>query len=361
MLSVLNKLFVRSFYRANTGFFLFFFFLFFGAVEGGSLLSYHLSLMKSMLQSTTVLLLVMLCWTLYHLKCVGYFLKIINGAEGSFLVNLQALNKRKQFILYAALYAAVYSPVFIYGCLVFIVGVKRGYATNAVYLLLYQFLTVIVFTTIIFYRANHWLESINLPAIKLPIQNNFSVYLLHHFTTKRKKLLLGLKFLSLSLLYLVLVWNKSRYDNDAFLLFYLVLFLAHALLPYLAVQFFETEFAMGRNLPVSLFQRTMALLIPYFLLVLPEAVYILYHGSLFSFSHKLAYIINLPVSLFLLTAIQYSGAQNREEYVKATFALIFVSLFFFHVQAFWLWLAVQLVIATVLFMSSYYSFEKSEE
>lgn len=361
MWPVLSQLFVRSFYRANTGFFLFFFFLFFGAVEGSSLLSYHLSLVKSMLTSSRVLCLVLFCWTLYHLKCTAYFLRIINSAEGRFLANLQALPKSTQWALYGALYTAVYAPVLVYATVVFFVGLNKGYAANASLLLCYQILSMAAFTTVLFYRLNHWPERPKLFSFRLSFQKTYLLLALYHFVTGRKNLLLVLKGFSLCLLYVVLVWNTGRYDNDAFLYFYLVLYLAHAAVPYFAVRFFEHDFAVCRNLPVPLTKRAAAFFIPYLLLVLPEAVYLFYHGAGISLSAKLAYLLNLPACLFLLTAVQYSEAQSREEYLKAVFALAFVMLFAFHAQAFWFWIGVQLVVAATLFATGYYSFERKDE
>src|SRR5690349_12997059 len=115
---LLNKSFVRRFYKANTGLFLFFFFVFFGAVNGSSLVSYHLSLMNSILRSPITLLLVLRCWAFYHVKCTAFFLRIINSEEGTFLIQLQTLPVAKQWLLYLLLYASVYAPVLVYAIVV---------------------------------------------------------------------------------------------------------------------------------------------------------------------------------------------------------------------------------------------------
>ena len=94
MLYLLNKIFVRTFYAANAGFFLFFFFIFFGAVQGGALVSYHLSLMNSILSSGVTLGLVFFCWTMYHWKCVSFFLKLVNSEEG--MIYTAALLKKER-------------------------------------------------------------------------------------------------------------------------------------------------------------------------------------------------------------------------------------------------------------------------
>jgi hypothetical protein len=361
MLPVLNKLLVRSFYKANAGFFLFFFFVFFGAVEGNSLVSYHLSLMKSILSSTTILLLVIVCWLLYHIKCTVFFLKIVNSEEGKFLVNLQAVQNERQWLFYIGLYVSVYAPVLLYSFFVVYIGIQKGYVIPAISILLFQVFSLGFFTGILHYRINHWMETIQFPSIRLPFRKSRSLVVLFYFTHKRKNLLLILKAFSLTLLYIILLWNKGKYDNDSFMLFYLVLLLAHAVIPYFAVQFLEKEFAVYRNLPISLLQRGLAFLLPFCILLLPDVAYLLLNADAFSFMQQLAYSINLLASLSLLTAIQYSEAQSAEEYMKATFALVFLSIFILHVQAFWFWIIVQFTIASILFVSGYYKFERKEE
>ena len=361
MWRVLSKLFVQTFYRANAGFFLFFFFVFFGAVEGGQLVGYHLSLIKSILESGTVLVLILFCWLFYHLKCTASFLRIIDSHEGSFLHTLQTLNKSKQWPIFLALYVMVYAPVLSYSIVLVAVGWQRGFITTTLLVLLFQLFTTVLFTGIILYRLNNWLVHFTLPSFRLPFRKKLLLVVLQHFTHERKTALLVLKAFSLFLLYLVLVWNRGRYDNDSFLLFYLVIFLAHAALPWLAVQFIERSFPAYRNLPVPLVSRCSVFLLPYSVLVLPEAVNLFYFGDALPVAHRLAYSINLPASLFLLTAFIYSEARSRDEYLKAAFLVLFVTLFVLHVQAFWWWIVVQGLIAAILFASGYYRYENANE
>ena len=360
MRQTLNKVFVQAFYKANTGFFLFFFFVFFGAVQGGSLLSYHLSLIRSILGSTTILLLVFACWTAYHIKCTSFFLQTINSAEGSFLYNLQALHKGRQWLIYLTLYGAVYLPIALYAIIVAIIGWQRGYVLSSTAVLVYQVVSVAVFISVIHRRLNNWLTNPRLPSFSLPLKKTYLLYLLFYFTIERKNVLLLIKTLSLLLLYVALVWNGGPFKNNDFILFYLLLLAAHALLPYLSVHFMESRLAISRNLPLPLSKRAAAFSLTYCFFLLPETLYVFLVPNAMPASLKLAYVINLIACLILLTALQYSEAQDRDEYVKASGGLLFVSVFVFHVQAFWLWIAVQMIIAAVLFSSGYYKFERKE-
>jgi len=360
MLYLLNKLFVHSFYKANASFFLFFFFIFFGAVQGGSLVSYHLSLMNSILSSGITLSIVLFCWVLYQLKCVAFILKIINSEEAKFMYNLQTLKSGKQYLFYTFTFLQVYAPVLVYSLLLCITGFQRGYSETVVIVILFQVISFITFTSIIFYRLNNWINNINFPSFNLNFKKKFFLYILYHFSIEKKVLLLAIKALSLSLLYIVLVWNKGRYDNDSFMMFYLVILMTHTVFPYLGVEFLEKKLAVYRNLPISLFKRAMVYIIPYFILQLPELAFILYHADALPVEHRAAYFINTIASLFLLTAFLYSEAVQREEYLKASFGLLFFSIFALHIQAFWIWIGIQVIIGSILFITDYFKYEAAE-
>lgn len=360
MQQALNKVFVQAFYKANAGFFLFFFFVFFGAVQGGSLLSYHLSLIKSILGSTTILGLVLLFWTAYHIKCTAFFLRVINSEEGRFLYNVQSLHKGRQWLTYTRLYTAVYSPVLVYAVVVAVVGAQKGHVLAPVLILLYQVLSLAVFAGVIYYRMNHWMERFRFPSFSLPVRKTYLLYVFFYFFVEKKNVLLLVKALSVLLLYIALVWNGGPFHNGDFILFYLLILTAHAALPYLSVRFTERRLAIARNLPLPLFKRGVALLFPYCLLVLPEALYLFLVPNAMPTFSKVAYVVNLPASMTLLSAVQYSEAQARDEYLKVIGGLLFVTIFILHVQAFWVWIAVQFIMAAILFASGYYTFEAAE-
>ena len=196
-----------------------------------------------------------------------------------------------------------------------------------------------------------------LPSFHFRLPASYLLFTFFYFAIGKSRVVVAVKVLSLALLYIILVWNRGRYDNDSFLLFYLVILLAHAAFPYLALQFMEKELAFLRNLPLSFFRRVLMFVLPYFILLLPELAYIIYHATALPVAHRFAYYLNLIASLFLLTAVQYSEAFTRDEYVKAVFGLFFSSIFALHVQAFWLWIGIQVIIGIVLFRAGYFAYE----
>jgi hypothetical protein len=62
---VLSRIFVRGFYQAHAGMFLFFFLFMVGAVDPGELLNYHKTLMLAFISSPLMLMVVFVVWFLY--------------------------------------------------------------------------------------------------------------------------------------------------------------------------------------------------------------------------------------------------------------------------------------------------------
>jgi hypothetical protein len=334
--------------------------VFFASVPGGTMIKYHSDIMHGILGSVVTVSLVLFCWLLYHFKCTIFLLKIIDSQEGSFLYAAQAVTKRRQWLTYFVVYTVLYAPVFIYAIVLSIVGFRTGFLLNASIILLFQVVSLVVYTSIIHYRLNNWISEIKVPSIDVHYKKTFLFYNVFYFVIQKRTLFLAIKAFSLLMLYIVLVWNKGKYTSDSFLLFYLVVLMGHAIIPYLSVQFMEKNFAVSRNLPVPLLNRAVVFLVPYVLLLLPEMAYILYHAQAFSIEHRLAYYVNLIASLFLLTAVQYSDAFNRNEYLKASFGLFFISIFAIHIQTFWTWIVIQVVISFILFRTGYYRYEPAE-
>jgi hypothetical protein len=359
MVNALFKLFVTSFYKANAGFFLFFFFIFFGTVNGGTLISYHASLLTSILGSWEIMSGVFFFWILYEIKCLLFILRIANSQEGTFLYNLQALSLITQVLAYAGLQVLLYAPILFYSIFAMGFGLKKGYTISVLVIGAFQVLLIACGSYTIYKRMNNWLRPASTFALGINLPKPFFSYLLHHFFTGQKLLLVGLKIFSVLLLYVVLVRNAGKADNDSFLLFYLLILLAHFIIPFLSVQFFENELAFFRNLPLPRVSYALAYLVTYIIILLPEMMYLaLYGRSLLSFPEMVAYYTTGIASLALLTAVQYAEAMDREEYVKVGFAVFFVSIFMLHSKAFIFWITIQFLIGLLLFWTGFYKYER---
>ena len=358
MLSLLHKIFVQQFFKANAGFFLFFFFLFFGAVQGGSLIAYHISLMQSIFNSVVTLLLVLTCWSLYHLKCIQFMLQKISTEESLFLHSLQAVATKKQTLMCFIVYLILYAPVFIYSLLLVAYGVKHGHFLFAVSIVFYQCFSIATAVWLLYHRLNHWIDPLKLPTITIRLPVTLTTLLINYLLHSKRLLFLVLKTISFLLLYIILIWNRGSYDNDSFLYFYLIILMAHAVLPYLFVQFSEAQFQQGRNLPIAFLKRAGMFMLPYFFLLLPEMVVTIIQATALPVQDRIGYAFNFTAGLFLLTAVQFTDGFNGDEYVKISFAFFFVTVFTLHQQAFWIWIAIQMLIATILFRTGFHRYQR---
>jgi len=364
MLRFLTKLFVYPFYKSNAGFFLFFFFIFFGTVTSGTLVSYHQSLMLSFLSSPIILAGVMLLWLLYHFKCIAFCMKMINSGEGSFLYNFQTISSKTQLLLFFLLHLMMFLPVLAYAITAMAYGWTQGYYGSVASIGLFLIFICCLGSFTLYEIMNNWLRKKNSFSLdffhKRP--KSFLLFIVYYFLFEKKLLFLLLKTLSLALLYVALVLNKSGFDNDHFILFYLLILLAHAVFAYMSVQFLERRLAFYRNMPLRLIQFAAIYFVTYFLLFLPEFFYMVIHArGLMAFTTILAYSGIAFSTLCLLTAIQYSEHMNSNEYVKAVFGIFFVSTFALHAEAFLFWMIIQMTIAIILFVSGFYKYEAAAD
>lgn len=358
MTKALFKLFVVSFYKANASFLLFFYFIFFGTVNGGSLISYHVSLLKSIAGSSQILIGVAFFWLLYETKCLLYLLRIINSDEGGFLYNLQSLPRFQQVLIYAGCQMMLYLPVQSYALVAVVFSLQHGYNASAWYIAAFSVVVNVLGALVIYNRINNWIKTPLRFKVGFGLPKPFVSYPVHHFFTTRKTLLAVLKIFSVTMLYIVSVWNKGKADNDSFLLFYLMIWLAHVSIPFLAVRFVEKELSFVRNLPLHKITYALMYFFCFCLLLLPEVIYLFLYGqTLLTPFEIVAYFGVAVTGLFLLTAVQYCDAMTREEYIKVCFALCFVSIFALHIKAFLFWICIQFFIGAILFWNGFYKYE----
>ncbi|HYH14100.1 MAG TPA: hypothetical protein VD794_02705 [Flavisolibacter sp.] len=361
LISALIKIWVAPFYRRNTGFFVFFFFLFFGTVNPDSLISYHLSLIQSILSSFVTLTGVLIIWFCYNIKCTGFIYKSLMQEDGQFLYQLQAISTGGQLLLLTFIEVLLFLPVAAYILLVSSIAIQQSLYLQTSILLL--FLLAICIGSGLYYSHllnNTWKESKALLIFKRTANKRAKklFFMLIHFSAYKKLQILTLKLLSLIILYIVLVWNGDRYDHDSLVLFLVVILLSHALLAFQYVQFMEKSLLFIRNLPISSLNIFLCYYIAFALLFLPELAYILVTGhQLIPFYQILAIYFTLLHTLLFYSMVQYSGAIDKNEFVKIIFGASFVSIFFFNSEAYIWWAILTLVFSTLIFFSSYGQYE----
>lgn len=361
-INILSKLFVARFYAVNTGFFLLMFLLLFGVVQGGTLISYHLSLMEFILSSPTSMLVAFTIWLLYNYKCLAFIHAVIRNPANHFLNTLQCYRKGTLLLLLAATHLLLYLPVLLYSVCVIALGVHKLLFLQSLLVACFQ-LALIAFSTFSVYSALLYPWQRLLPwkiNTSWKLHKTFYTILLWFTYYERKRTLLLLKIVSILLLFIPLELNKDNFQVSDFALVFQISIASHAIIAYYYVQFIEVKMRWLRNTPRSPMHFFMLYAATFCIILIPETIYLLKHTFLLiQAANAFSLILFFIAQLLLYTALQYQRGMTMQEYTLQVFVICVASAFTMLLKQFALIGAIELVVALSLFRELYPTYEKN--
>ena len=362
MQPLLLKFFVLPFYKKNAGFFLFFFFIFFGAVQGGSLVYYHLSLIHSMLGHASTLAVVLACWSAYHIKCFLFILQSIRESSGAFHGQIQARRPAVQLVYFLQAHTTLYLPVLLYSIVVMVIGLKEGARGPVLVIGLFQAGGLVVAAVFyrLFYRLQPFTHRLLHGHRRRTRARSPALYVLYLWLGKKSGRLLVLKLVSFIFLFIALVLNRDGFSNDSFILLFLIVSLSQSVIGLETARYLEANAGFVRNLPIPLAAKAVFIIFGYALLLVPELCYLLSNTPVIAPYYCLVYYLVLVSTLWFLTGLFYSQDMDNKGFIKVAFMQSFLSVIALHAEAFLAWSIILLVIGTVLFVTGYYRFEQTE-
>ena len=270
MMVVLNKIFIRTFYRQQAGWFLFIFLFFFGLVAPSMQLAYHYALIRGMLETPVLMALVWLAWLLYALKVVRFVEGVLAGPDHLFLQKLRLLKLGRIFSRFLLVQVILLLPVTGYAIIVAGVAWHDRQEGAAASVLAYTILLAVFGTFRTTYRLAH-------PASSRARRKRhgraipYWLILLRFLWSENRVLLGGIKLFGCAILYLLLRYQTPS-DHDmrmALLVFSLAIF-GHGPIFYKCRQLEDTHLRFCRAVPVPLMNRFGYMTIFCGLLLLPE-------------------------------------------------------------------------------------------
>lgn len=145
-------------------------------------------------------------------------------------------------------------------------------------------------------------------------------------------------------------------------LLYITILIGHSIIVYKNFHFIEAELNFYRNLPVRNLVTLLSLLGVYTIILLPEAWalrgVIINHGNAKDFIWM---ILTGPSLLLLLHCLLYTEDMKMEEFLKLLFGIWIVFVFFSLSRSHWLIPAIAITFSTIVFLMSYYKYEKNSE
>lgn len=357
--SIVARVLVAPFYKANTGFFLFLFFVLFGLMNARDLVLYHSSLMYTIVSTGAGLVVGMVVYLFYNYKCAAFVLNSFARSENYFLVDLQALPVLQQLGVFTVSQFLLLLPVLLYFGVTIAIGLLHSFIVTSFALLLYLVLLLVGSAGLYYYRLNRYHK----PAIKLPLPTLGSytklpvLYTLHYLLHERKLALVAVKLFSGLVFYLVFVINYEGFSLNYFRLLFLLCTAAHSMLVYYSFRFTEQQLAFTRSLPITRAKRLFAYLLTFLLLLLPELCWLLvYSGSLMSWPELLlTFCIGLG-HLLLLSSILYLPNMSLQHFGLTT-CLVYMGLAMLLPSGVAIVLAAEITIALLIFYTRYYKFE----
>ncbi len=360
MIGILNKVITGRFYKVNAGFFLLLIMLFFGIIPGKQAIDLQYALMQAITGSYAFLGVAMLVWLAYNVKCISFFLKEIQMPENGFLVNLQALDNQKQFFLLLECQAGLYMPSLVYGVFTAMVGFKNHFYPQAVLVLIFQIIMVLLGTYIYANSINSTYKKpfITLPSFNLFSKKSYPFYLLHYSLQNKKGSFIGIKFFSLLLLQAMVAANADKLSKEAICVLIMFLISAHSLLPMSYVSFMEYELSFLRNLPIPTLKRFSVYVLTYSLIFLPELLFLLWNAQQVLPLQIILSLYALAITqMCLYTSLQYLKKMKSERYTFIVFGLFFLNLLLLASTNLWVLAIIEAIASTLLYTFLYNQFE----
>jgi len=353
---ILNRIFVRGFYQAHAGLFLFFFLFMVGAVEPGQLLGYHKTLMLAFITSPLMLLVVFAVWFLYTIKCWHYVVGKITAPTQHFLYySVNSFTKKDQLISWFIIQLSILSPVVIYGLIA--VGVGLFYHFYLTPILIIAYLVVLcaasawLYVTVVDRLVDsgsalwimRWCSGWKKPFFSLYIYQVLNGLKIPYVITK------GLSWLIITGVFQL--FNDVSTDARVAGIAVLAIAVAHAVLVFEGQRFEHTYLSFSRNFPYSFIQRYVYILLTYALMILPEAVWLFSRFNPLLAMQLLLMVISV---LMLLHTLIYSMGLNMDKYLQWVMGLFIVLFWIMMFKLMPVLIVGNIVLSYLIFSRHYY-------
>lgn len=360
--NILQRSIIAPYYRRNSGFFLFIFFLLFGLYPNfKQTLELHYVFINGISTSVDFFLIALLIWILYSFKTIQFVNGCAKSKTYNFLQHLNALAPRKRFFQLLLLQLQLMAPVLGYGLAVVIIAVINHHIAGGL-AVVFTLVSLCAFTTAAAYfllQKTKW-EGLNIVMPSLHLPGNLFSFLLKFIFNEQFAVLLVLKLITFSCLYFFAKTDAQVFEDRMLWLLYLTSLVGHSILIYRNQQFMETKMSFYRNLPVKPVATLLSLLGVYVVVLIPE-IWALKGVALqqHAVANYIWMILTGPSLLLLLHCMLYTEDMKMEGFLQLLFGVWIVMLFFSLSSNRWLLPLICLSMATFIFFTSYYRYEKN--
>jgi hypothetical protein len=360
---VLNKVFVKEFYRLNVGFFLLIITLAFGFMSGVE----HRALAEFFTSSPVLAMIPVAIWTIYLLKIISFNNQQLQLKQNLFVKDLTFLSHRNQYSTLLIVVFGQFMPAFFYSIFIIFVGVRNEQFPEAAIIVASQIILLAVGTHILKTTFQKHDTEIKISRLKKFLDERFQKPLLQfyieHLSRKQPLAFLTTKIFSGALL--IGVTELYRHDTyDARLLEMGITFAFSAnftLLTHLH-RFENHEFHLLRSLPLSITKRISTYFFVFVVICLPESVVIVKNFPMQLVTTQAVSLLLFGFSTLLFFYAMLFIKIKPDNVSRAIFStiILWVLLTLFSIPSIII-AVINTILAIIIIRFFYYSFELSEE
>lgn len=365
LLKILDKTFVKAFYRNHSGLLLFFFIAIFsyfffvktaGHVTREVQVLYEIKL--TLLSATNPLMLafVFLIWMIYTFKSWQFVAKQFLMEDHQFLFySLGSVNKRILFINWFLIQTRITLPIILFGVFAIIIGVfNQQYIIPPIIALL---LLLMISVSAIYYSflSHQLINSKDFsPLFKLTKswkKPYFSLFPYYTLDQLKIPLILIKSFSIIIIIGLFYYYPSSKNDLRLIEMAILMICTGHAFLVYHQKKFDYTFLVITKNLPYSGNWAYLYLLISTLILLIPEALYLWFQFSIWEAFYLILYSISLMV---LYSGFLFAFGLDIKKYLFWVFGILIISLLFIMFKIAFVGMVINLILSYISFHRNYY-------
>jgi hypothetical protein len=365
VLKVLDKTFVKVFYRNHSGLLLFSFitifsYFFFIKTAGDVPMElqaiYQIKLVLLFVSDPLMLILVFFIWVIYTFKSWQFVAKQFLIEDQQFLFySLSAIHKKRLFINWFIIQIRISLPIILFGVFAIVIGFShQQYLIPIVIIVLIIIINSAsaVYYCFLSHQLIHSKSFSYLTAFTKNWKKPFFSWFVYYTLDQLKISLLLTKIFSIIIISGLFYYFNS-FPTDFRLIEFAVLMicLAHAFLIYHQHKFDITFFSLSKNLPYSKIYLFFLLQLSNSLLFLPEFLFLFYSYNLVNTTLLIFYLLSL---ITLFRGLLYVFGLNIKRYLVWSFGILIISFLSIMFKITYLGLAVNLILSFYFFNRNYY-------
>lgn len=358
--SILQRVLVREFYRANAGLF----FLVIG-IGAGFMRSYeHVALAEFFSASPILMLVPILVWTIYTFNVMKFNRDVLKRNENEFIFHITLLPPSQKWIaLFVALFYQLL-PAILYGIFLMAFAIKNDFKDTLLMIIASLLLLIFVGSFALSYSLHNPNQEKKTGALTKFLNVSFTkpypLFFPEWIARREPLMFLGTKvFSSLILLGVTQLYKTDVYDLRLLGLGVVIAFSAQVVLVWEIHRFDNFHFSLNRNLPTPFTQRLFYFLGTLLILIIPELGMIIKNFpaefDIWSLISSITFALSIPIFFYGLLYIKDLDQEKFTPFVFF-FSITWILLVLFKIPL-WVIASMNLVVGLICLKKFYYSFE----